>query len=66
MTRSDCLIFPATPTDAARAALEARGVEVRPAPAGGLHAFFAADAWSPASLVAALAQEGVESRAVAL
>lgn len=66
MTQADCLIFPKTSTDTARTTLEDRGIDVRPAPAGGLHAFFDGEAWTPATLVALLAREGAGSRAVAL
>ena len=66
MAQADCLIFPQTSTETARTTLEDQGVDVRAAPAGGLHAFFDSEAWTPATLVSVLAQEGVGSRAVAL
>ena len=70
MPTADCLIFPENAAgaaqDAARTALSRLEVEVHPAPAGGLHAFYAAERWSPSDLVAALEREGVASRAVAL
>ena len=70
MATADCLIFPENAAgaarDAARTALSRLDVEVRSAPAGGLHAFYAAERWSPSDLVAVLEREGVVSRAVAL
>ncbi|MGM0412193.1 MAG: hypothetical protein ACQERG_02665 [Pseudomonadota bacterium] len=70
MATADCLIFPENTAgaaqEAARTALGRLDVEARPAPPGGLHAFYAAERWSPSGLVAALEREGVASRAVAL
>jgi hypothetical protein len=71
MATADCLIFPENAAGASQeAARTALGrlvdVEVRSAPAGGLHAFYTAERWSPSDLVAALEREGMASRAVAL